>query len=110
MLRIGQEEIDAATRVIKNGAFFRYGFGGGGECVAFEKELAEKMGKKHALTVSSGTAALICGLAGLGIGPGDEVIVPGYTFISTALAPLAVGAIPIICDVDESLTMDAKDL
>jgi dTDP-4-amino-4,6-dideoxygalactose transaminase len=65
---------------------------------------------KHALAVSSGTAALITALAGMKIGPGDEVIVPGYTFISSALAPLAVGAVPVIAEVDETLTMDPADV
>jgi dTDP-4-amino-4,6-dideoxygalactose transaminase len=92
---------------------FRYGGprdGHPNECVKFERELARKMGVEHALLVTSGTAALICGLAGLGVGPGDEVIVPGYTYIATALAPLALGALPVIAEVDESLTLDPKDV
>src|SRR5262249_37191745 len=64
-----------------------------------EKKFAVRTGAKHALAVSSGTGALVCGLAALGIGPGDEVIVPGYTWIASATAVLAVGAVPILAEV-----------
>ena len=112
MLHIGQEEIDAVSRVIKSGYLFRYGdrkAGHPNECARFEEELARKTGTQYALAVTSGTAAIICGLVGLGVGPGDEVILPGYTFMASALAPLAVGAIPVIAEIDESLTLDPKD-
>jgi dTDP-4-amino-4,6-dideoxygalactose transaminase len=46
----------------------------------------------------------------MGIGPGDEALVPGYTFIATAITPLAVGAIPVLVEVDETLTIDPKDI
>ena len=65
---------------------------------------------EHVLGVNSGTSALICALVGAGIGPGDEVLVPAYTWVSTAAAPLAVGAVPILVDVDESLTIDPDDI
>jgi dTDP-4-amino-4,6-dideoxygalactose transaminase len=110
MYIIGKEEIGAIKQVIESGQLFRYRGGEGGETDKFEKEWSEKIGIKHTLAVTSGTAALICGMVGMGIGPGDEVIVPGYTFMSTALAPLAVGAVPIIAEIDESLTFDPKDL
>lgn len=108
MYRIGKEEIDAVAKVIESRKLFRMNQERG-ETDSFEKELAEKMGTEHALCVSGGTTALICALAGLGIGPGDEVIVPGYTFMATALAVLAVGAIPVIAEVDDSLTLDMED-
>jgi dTDP-4-amino-4,6-dideoxygalactose transaminase len=107
MLTIGRAEADAAARVIMSGRLFR--FGTGSECAKFERELAKKTGTKHALLVTSGTGALICGLAGLGVGPGDEVIVPAYTFMATPAAVVAVGAIPVIAEVDESLMLDAAD-
>jgi len=113
MLKIGEAEVRAAARVIRSGKLFRYGDGsasGESECAKLERELAKKMGVEYALVVTSGTAALICAMAGMGIGPGDEVIVPGYTFMASALAPLAVGAIPVIADIDESLTLDPKDV
>ncbi|MGC9455640.1 MAG: DegT/DnrJ/EryC1/StrS family aminotransferase [Phycisphaerae bacterium] len=111
MYRIGEKEVEAVRKVIESGQLFRYHKGRTAERTRrLEQALARKLGVKHALAVSSGTAALITALAGMEIGPGDEVIVPGYTFISTALAPLAVGAVPIIAEVDESLTLDPADV
>lgn len=113
MLKMGEAEIAAAARVIRRGNLFRYSRAKGhpsSESEKFERELASKMGTDHALAVTSGTAALICGLAGIGVGPGDEVIVPAYTFISSALAPLALGAVPVIAEIDDSLTIDPKDV
>ena len=107
MLEIGKQEADAAARAIISGRLFR--FGPGDECAKFERELAEKTGTKYALVVTSGTGALICALAGMGIGPGDEVIVPAYTFMATPAAVVAVGAIPIIAEIDESLMLDPAD-
>ena len=60
--------------------------------------------------VNSGTSALISALTGVGVGPGDEVIVPGYTYISTAAAVMATGAVPVIAEIDESLGLDPQDL
>jgi len=109
MYIMGEEEVQAVRRVIESGRLFRYRGGEGGETDNFEREWSEKIGVAYTIAMTSGTAALICGLVGLGIGPGDEVIVPGYTFMATALAPLAVGAVPIIAEVDESLTLDPED-
>ena len=110
MYIIGKEESDAVARVIESKQLFRYRGGEGGETDTFEKEWAAKIGSKYALAVTSGTAALIIGMVGMGVGPGDEVIVPAYTFMATALGPLAVGAVPIIADVNESLTIDPADI
>jgi len=75
------------------------------------EELATKIfGVKHALAVNSGTSALNAAYVACEIGPGDEVIVPGYTFFATAAAVVAAKAIPVIAEVDDSLTMDPKDL
>lgn len=109
MYIIGEDEVQAVRRVIESGQLFRYRGGEGGETDKFEQEWSLVIGVAHTIAMTSGTAALICGLVGLGIGPGDEVIVPAYTFMSTALAPLAVGAVPIIAEVDESLTLDPAD-
>ncbi len=109
MYRHGREEIEAATRVLSSGQWFRYGdpaAGHLGEAAKFEAELAIATGSPHVGMVSSGTAALLCCYAGLGLGPGDEVIIPGYTWIASALAPLHMGVIPVIVDIDESLTID----
>ena len=76
----------------------------------FEREVCALTGYPHALMVNSGTSALSCCLAGLGIGPGDDVIVPAYTYIATASAVINVGAIPILAEVDESLGLDPADV
>ncbi len=75
-----------------------------------EREFAARAGVPHALAVNSGTSALICALTGLGIGPGDEVIVPAYTWIAVPNAVVAVGAVPIIAEIDDSLTLDPSDV
>jgi dTDP-4-amino-4,6-dideoxygalactose transaminase len=106
---MGKEEADAVTRLIMDKALFRIG-GKYEEVNNFEKEFREYMGVEHCLCLSSGTGALMAAMAALGIGPGDEVIIPGYTFIATAVAVLAVGAIPVLAEVDETLTLDMKDV
>ena len=68
------------------------------------------MGSKHALCLNAGSSALICGLIGAGVGPGDEVIVPAYTWNATANAVIAARAIPVLAEVDESLTLDPEDV
>ena len=110
MYVIGQEEADAVRRVIESRQLFRYRGGEGGETDQFETEWAEKIGVKYALTVTSGTAGLMCALAGLGLELGDQVIVPAYTWMATAVAPLPFGAIPVLAEVDETLTLDAADV
>ncbi len=109
MYRIGKEEIEAVTRVIESKQLFRINEGLK-EVDHFEEEWASTIGSKYAICVSGGTAALIAALVGLEIGPGDEVIVPGYTFMATATAVLAVGAIPVIAEIDDSLTLDPADV
>jgi dTDP-4-amino-4,6-dideoxygalactose transaminase len=110
MFEIGKEEIAAVTKVIESGQFMRYRGGEGGFTEAFEQELCRKFKIKHALTVNSGTSALICSLAAMGVGPGDEVIVPAYTWVASALAVCAVGAVPVLADIDETLTIDLEDI
>lgn len=111
MYIIGEEEINAVREVIRSGQLFRYGDPSDGHqnnVVHFEKEWAEYNNVKYCVCVTSGSAALICAMAALGIGPGDEVIIPGYTYIATALTVLNVGAIPVIADVDESCTLNPE--
>ncbi|RYF55130.1 MAG: DegT/DnrJ/EryC1/StrS family aminotransferase [Comamonadaceae bacterium] len=110
MPRVGVREFAALTRVIAGGQLLRYRGGENGFTGRFETALAAKLGVKHALTVNSGTSALIASLAAAGIGPGDEVLVPAYTWVATAIAPLAVGAVPVLVDIDESLTIDPEDI
>lgn len=109
MYRIGKEEIDAVARAINSKDFFKCN-GSGQEVFNFETEFKNYLGSEHCVLMSSGFGALTSALIGLGIGPGDEVIVPAYTYIATALAVTAVGAIPVIVEADETLTIDAKDV
>ena len=111
-MELGEEELEALSRVIRSKNVFRY-YGVGEmpqETAAFEREFAEKLGKRHALCVNAGSSALICGLIGAGVGPGDEVIVPAYTWNATPNAVIAAGAVPVLAEVDESLTIDPEDV
>lgn len=103
MYKIGQKELDAIGEVLFSGKVFRYGVGGA--CTNFESRYAQYLGVKHVLMTSSGTTALVAALIGQNIGPGDEVLVPACTYIASAIAVLAAGAIPVVIDIDESLTM-----
>lgn len=109
MYRFGDEELQAVKRVFDSKEFYRVG-SRYQEVDNFEKELADKMGVDYALFLGGGTIALIAGLIGLGVGPGDEVIVPGYTFMASALAVTAVGAIPVIAEIDETLVISPDDI
>ncbi len=113
MYRVGQEEVDEVAKVLQSRQWFRVGDPAAGhlrEVERFEEELAETLGAQYALLLcGGGTAALVCALAGLGIGPGDEVIVPAYTWLATATSVLTVGAIPVLAEVDESLALDPAD-
>jgi dTDP-4-amino-4,6-dideoxygalactose transaminase len=102
----GQEEIDALARVIRSGALFRYGIGR--ECETFEARYAKYLGVKHFALSASGSNALAAAMAAVGLGPGDEVLIPAHTYMATATSVLAVGAIPVIVDIDESITIDPK--
>jgi dTDP-4-amino-4,6-dideoxygalactose transaminase len=104
--RVGQKEADAIARTITGGKLFRYGIGR--ECERFERRYARYLGVKHAYMTSSGTAALTAALAGFGVGPGDEVLVPACTYMATAVSVLAAGAIPVVVDIDESLLIDPR--
>ena len=109
MYRIGQEEIDAVARAIMSRDFFKVN-GSGQEVLHFEEEWKATVGAEYALTMTSGFGALTSALIGLGIGPGDEVIVPAYTYIASALAVIAVGAIPVIAEINETMTIDPVDV
>jgi dTDP-4-amino-4,6-dideoxygalactose transaminase len=111
-MRIGREEEEAVLEVLRGKRLFRY-YGptdAPSKVAALEEAFARVIGVQHAAAVSSGSGALMCALAGLGVGPGDEVIVPAYTWIATASAVVAMGAVPILAEVDESLTIDPADV
>ena len=106
-LLIGEEEKAAVLEVLDSQSLFRhYGPRPLHKVAAFERAFAEAMGTRHAIGVTSGTAGLLTALAALGVGPGDEVIVPTYTWIATINAVVALGAVPVFVDIDETLTID----
>ena len=110
MAKVGLREWFALAPVFASGKLARYSDETGGPLGRFEADFCAKFGVRHALTMSSGTGALISALIAAGVGPGDEVLVPAYTWIATAAAPLAAGAVPILVDVDQTLTMDPADI
>jgi dTDP-4-amino-4,6-dideoxygalactose transaminase len=108
---IGEEEIRAVTEVMRSKILFRYAGDPANSSVSrFEARFGAMTGAKHVLGVNSGTSALVAGLIGLRVGHGDEVLIPAYTYIATAAAVLAVGALPVLVEVDESLSMDPADM
>ncbi len=108
MYRIGLEEKEAVARVIESRSLFKINKSLQ-ESMHAEEEMRELFQCEHAIIMTSGHAALTSALIALGIGPGDEVIVPAYTYISTAMAVVAAGAIPIIAEVNDSLTLCPED-
>lgn len=109
MYRIGQEEKDAVARVIDGKDFFKIN-NSYQESMHAEEDLRRIFGVEKSIIMTSGHAALTAALIGMGIGPGDEVIVPAYTYIATAMAVVGAGAIPVIAEVDETLTIDPVDV
>jgi 8-amino-3,8-dideoxy-alpha-D-manno-octulosonate transaminase len=105
----GAEERREVEEVLETGILMRYGFDGPrkGRWKARELEaaLCQRTGATHALVVSSGTAALTTALAALGVGAGDEVVMPTFTFVASFEAVLSVGATPVLADVDDTLTL-----
>ncbi|ADV50874.1 Glutamine--scyllo-inositol transaminase [Cellulophaga algicola DSM 14237] len=107
----GDAERKEVNEVLDSGVLMRYGFDGARndwKAVKLEKLLAERMQTQYAQLVSSGTAALSVALVSAGVGAGDEVIIPTFTFVATFEAVLAVGAIPVLVDVDETLGLNPK--
>src|SRR5437763_3287843 len=86
---------EAITRVVDSGVFIL-----GPEVEAFEREFADYLGAQHAVGVANGTDALTIALAAMGVGPGDEVVVPSFTFYASAEAIMPTGARPVFCDID----------
>ncbi|MEY2450734.1 MAG: hypothetical protein QOD92_308 [Acidimicrobiaceae bacterium] len=108
---LGAEEADAVAKVLASRSLFRYrGELEGGTVADFERAACEVLGCTYAVAVANGTAALRCALAALGVGCGDEVIMPAFTFIATVNAVVAAGAVPVFAEVDDTLGLDPSDL
>ena len=108
---IGEEERKAVLEVLDSRSLFRY-YGPNllGKVEAFERAASDLLGCRHAVATSSGTAALRAALAALGVGCGDEVVVPAFTFIATVNAVVTTGAVPVFAEMDDTLGLDPGDL
>ena len=111
---IGEEEKTEILEVLEAGYLYRYGSTDDprfkAKVVKLEQEVARRVGVPHAVAVNSGTSALLVALIGLGVGPGDEVIVPGYTFIASISSIIYARAVPILAEVDRTLNLDPADV
>jgi 8-amino-3,8-dideoxy-alpha-D-manno-octulosonate transaminase len=109
--QIGAEERQAVLEVLESRSLFRYyGPDLRHKVEGLERGVVQQLGVPYALATSSGTGALRAALAALGVGPGDEVVVPALTFIASANAVVTSGAVPVFADVDDSLGMDPASL
>ena len=108
----GKEERKEVLDVLDTGVLFRYGFDqarkGHWKAKTFEAELADRLGAGYCHLCSSGTSALCIALAACGVGAGDEVIVPPFTFVATIEAVLFAGAIPVFAEIDDTLCLDPE--
>lgn len=113
---IGKEELENLKDIFEssNGVLFPHGFDGlrnGRYRVReFERAFSEVLGVKHSQAVTSGTVAQIVAMLAMGVGPGDEVITQAFTFVATVETIIAVGATPVIVDVDDTYNMDPEQL
>ncbi len=109
---LGEEEMVQVMEVLGSGHLARYGPDEGfpAKVRTFEREVVRRAGVRHALAVNSGTSALYLALTGLGIGPGDEVIVPGFTFVATMSAVVYARARPVPAEIDRSFNLDPDDV
>ena len=110
----GKEEIDAVMEVIKAGYLFRYGSETDPKFLhkvsTLEKEFSKYCGVKYALATTSGTSSLVASVLALGLQPGDEIIVPAYTFVASYSSVIFAGIVPVLAEIDESLTLDPNDI
>lgn len=97
--------------VMRNGSMFRYyGLKPPHHVDDFERAARDYYGVKHALAVNSGTGALTCALSALGVGPGSEVIIPAFMWVASVGSVIQVGAIPVLCEIDDSFTLNPAAL
>lgn len=110
----GKEEMEEVIEVMKCGYLFRYGSENDPKflhkVLTLEKEFARYCEAKFALATSSGTSSLLASALALGIKPGDEIIVPAYTFVASYTSVIFLGIVPVLAEIDESLTIDPDDI
>lgn len=108
----GEEERKEVNEVLDSGILMRYGFDGMRQghwkAKEFEKAFAERMDSQYCQLVSSGTSALTVALASAGVGAGDEVIMPTFTFVASFESIMMLGAVPVLVDIDDTLTLDPR--
>ena len=109
MYYIGAEEQQAVLKVLEKGDLCRYGLEDSAVS-NFERGVEDKFNTKNALAANGGTSSLIIGLYAAGIGLGDEVIVPAYTWVATPASVVIANAVPVIAEIDNSLTIDPEDI
>jgi len=110
---VGDEELAELTDVIRSGRLSRYGPDDDtfpAKVHTFEASVAERAGVGHALAVNAGTSALLLALIGVGVGPGDEVIVPGFTYVATISTVVYARAVPVLAEVDATFDLDPADV
>lgn len=110
---IGDEELAEVTEVLRSGRLSRYGPDDPSfpaKVRAFEQAVSEAVGVRYALALNSGTSGLYLALTGIGIGPGDEVIVPGFTYVATISAVVYARARPVLAEIDETFNLDPVDV
>ncbi|MCK5137446.1 MAG: DegT/DnrJ/EryC1/StrS family aminotransferase [Bacteroidales bacterium] len=110
----GDEEMEAVMEVMQGGNLFRYGDENDPKFLhkvsTLETEFAKYCEINHALATSSGTSALLVSLIASGLKPGDEIIVPAYTFVATYSSCIFAGIVPVLAEIDESLSLDPDDI
>jgi dTDP-4-amino-4,6-dideoxygalactose transaminase len=110
---VGEEELREVAEALQTRQMWRYRFDPDeppSKVYQFEREMERTIGVRHAIGTNSCTSALLAGFSALGLGPGDEVIAPGYTFIASLAAIVHAKATPVLAEIDESLTLDPEDV
>jgi len=112
---VGEEEIQEVLEVLRSGYLYRYDVAPGktkfqGKVIKVEEYVARLSKVQYAVALNSGTSALLTALIGLGIGPGDEVIVPGFTFVASISSIAFAGAVPVLAEIDRTLNLDPEDV
>jgi dTDP-4-amino-4,6-dideoxygalactose transaminase len=112
---IGEEEVQEVLEVLRSGYLYRYDVAPGktnfqGKVIEAEAFVAQMSKVRYAVAVNSGTSALLTAMVGLGIGPGDEVIVPGFTFVASISSIAFTGAVPVLAEVNRTLNLDPEDV